>query len=103
MPQKTIYLLDSLKNCGFEPTPEYNEVFRIIHHFSKPDSKTIKGHRDYCSKLVAKGSSLRKNNGMVSERLEIMFEAFKKGGFPTPAKPAVFRKLAEDAVRKIPL
>jgi hypothetical protein len=92
MPKRTIDLLDHLCALGFT-----DDDFRIVHHMP---GATINTHRRYCQ-----GVSTFKpadTNGMVRERLERVLVTFNAGRFMKPAKPGVFRGLAEAAVAEIP-
>jgi len=92
MPRRTIDLLDQLSALGFT-----DDDFRVIHHMS---DATIARHRNYC-KTVGEFET-EANNQKVRERLELTLNAFRAGWFRAPAKPGVFRCLAEAAVAEIP-
>jgi hypothetical protein len=91
MPKRTIELLDQLCALGFS-----DDDFRVVHHMA---GATIKTHRHYCQ-----GVSTFKpadTNGKVRERLERILVSFNAGRFSKPAKPSVFRGLAQAAVAEI--
>jgi len=92
MPKRTVDLLDQLSALGFS-----DDDFRIIHHMSKA---TISRHQDYCKQRGAFEAAA--NNKEVRERLELVFNIFRAGWFTAPAKPGVFRGLAQAAVAQIP-
>jgi len=84
--------LDQLRAWGFS-----DDDFRVVHHMA---GATITTHHHYCQ-----GVSTFKpadTNGQVRERLERVVMTFISGRFTKPAKPSVFRGLAEAAVAEIP-
>jgi hypothetical protein len=91
MPKRTIELLDQLSVPGFS-----DDDFRVVHHMA---GATIKTHRHDCQAVsVFKPAG---TNGKVRERLERILVSFNAGRFSKPAKPGVFRGLAEAAVAEI--
>jgi hypothetical protein len=92
MPKRTIELLDQLSHLGFS-----DEDFRTIHHM--PDA-SINRHVSYCRETGRFHSD--DANEKVRKRLELVFALFKVGHFSAPAKPGVFRGLAEAASAEIP-
>jgi hypothetical protein len=92
MPRRTVNLLDQLSALGFS-----DDDFRIMHHMS---DATIARHQDYCKQTGA--FEAQANNQKVRERLELVFSTFRAGWFTAPAKPGVFRALAQAAVAQIP-
>jgi hypothetical protein len=92
MPKHTIELLDRLSAAGFS-----DAEFRIIHHMGDATTNT---HRKYCQEVAAFKPT--DTNAKVRERLERILVTFISGYFSKPAKPGVFRGLAEAAVAEIP-
>lgn len=92
MPKRTVTLLDQLSTLGFT-----DDDFRILHHMA---DATAAKHRAYCK--GTKKFEAEATNQKVRERLEMVLNAFKAGWFSVPAKPGVFRGLAEAAVAEIP-
>jgi hypothetical protein len=91
MPKRTIELSDQLSALGFS-----DHDLRVVHHMA---GATIKTHRHYCQGVaVFKPSD---TNQKVRERLERILVSFNAGRFSKPAKPGVFRGLAEAAVAEI--
>jgi hypothetical protein len=91
MPKQTIDMLDQLHALGFS-----DDDFRIIHHMS---DATINTHRQYCEKVDAFRAG--DTNEKVRERIALIHASFVAGHFSEPAKPGVFRGLAEAAVAEI--
>ncbi len=92
MPKRTATLLNQLSDLGFS-----DDDFRIIHHMS---DATIAKHREYCK--TVKAFEAEATNQRVRERLELVLNTFRAGWFTAPAKPGVFRCLAQAAVVEIP-
>jgi hypothetical protein len=96
MPQQTIQLLNQLQALGLTDADFY-----ILHHGTGKWSRqtTIHEMRRYCGTVSEFKSA---TNTRVRLRLKLVLEAFVNGDFSRPAPTGVFRRLCEDAVRKIP-
>lgn len=94
-PQRTIKILNDLKKNGFT-----NAAFCRLHHFRASGRKvTINAHKQYCatrSSFVNDG-----NNELVQQRLELVWDAYRKGGFKS-SNSKVFIALAEAAFYELP-
>lgn len=91
-PQLTIALLQELQSYGFT-----DNEFALIHHHH--GSTKIKGHLNYCSNHLR--FERNSNNAKVYNRLEIILNAFKGGGF-SKDNEKVMEYLAKASVVQIP-
>jgi hypothetical protein len=98
-PKESIRLLDVLERLGFT-----NDAFWRLHHFRIEGRKpTINAHRKYCAGIsfFADGSTNGLTNGLVQERLKLVLQAYRGGGFKS-GKAKVFAALAEAAFLDMP-
>lgn len=94
MPQRTITLLNQLRTYGFS-----DDDFRVIHHNGSKAS--IASHLGYCEEIGSFNEG-HPTNIQVRDRLELVLASFRAGDYHRPARPGVFRALANAAVAEIP-
>jgi hypothetical protein len=97
--QHSLDLLNELESLGFN-----DEAFWRLHHFrTRGDKDTVQLHRDYLTKQLAAGATLRDNdsNEEVQRRMQLVLDWYKRGAFNSdPA--GVFAGLAEVAFELVP-
>jgi hypothetical protein len=87
----TLELLDKLEKQGFTDAA----FSKVHHHREKGEDRTIQRFRTYIDRPTARFQE-RSNNALVHRRLEIVWNAYRGGGF-TSRSSDVFVALAEAA------